>query len=291
MCLYLRTFSDNIDMTDTAITREYLLELMERVKIIEIRHYRTWIEDFMDDDTGEIVKVERRELISTEQTCSDDEKDTLAREFIRALTLGHHLLSHEELVSAYYEIIWPDANGAANRQLLTELSESGFSTATWDLWSGYYYGDENKGLYKDKALARKYMEIYIQNGYDDDGYVAGVLSDIDKEYDDDPDPYTTKIQINDSSRLVERLINEFCERFGTPGNEFGLYVPLEKLMDALVGSKEYEGNVLGLEHNDKGLLITMESEENTVYPFTCALQDAFGRMDIEIVSSKSSFVI
>jgi len=278
-----------MNMTDTAITREYLLDQMERVKNIEIRHYRIMIEDFLDEDSGEIIKNERKELISTEQTCSDEEKDALAREFIHAMTMGHHLLSHEELVSAYYEIIWPDANGAANRQLLTELSESGFSPATWDLWSGYYDGDENKGLYKDKALARKYMEIYIQSGYDDDGYVAELLSEIDEEQDDDPDPYETEIQISAPSRLVERMIKEFCERFGTPGNEAGMFVPLEKLMYALVGSKEYEGNVLGLERNDKGLMITMESEQDTVYAFTCALQDAFGRMDIDIVSSKSAF--
>lgn len=278
-------------MNDTAITRDYLLDLVERVKNIEIRHYRIMIEDFLDEDTGEIIKNERKELLSTEQTCSDEEKDALAKEFIRALTLGHKLLSHEELVSAYYEIIWPDANGAANRQLLTELSESGFSTATWELWSGYYDGDETKGLYKNKALARKYMELYIQSGYDDNGYVAGQLSKIDEEQDDDPDPYETEIQISAPSRLVERMIKEFCERFGTPGNEVGMFVPLEKLMNALVGSNEYEGNVLGLERNDKGLLITMESEQDTVYAFTCALQDAFGKMDIEIVSSKSAFDI
>ena len=278
-------------MNDTAITRAYLLGLVERVKNIEIRHYRTLIEDFLDEDSGEILKYERKELISTEQTCSDEDKDALAREFIRALTFGHELLTHEELVSAYFEIIWPDVNGTANRQLLTELSESGFSTATWELWSGYYDGDENKGLYKNKALARKYMKLYIQSGYDDNGYVAGQLSKIDEEYDDDPDPYITEIQISAPSRLVERMIKEFCERFGTPGNEVGMFVPLEKLMNALVGSNEYEGNVLGLERNDKGLLITMESEQDTVYAFTCALQDAFGRMDIEIVSSKSAFDI
>lgn len=278
-------------MNDTAITRDYLLDLLERVKNIEIRHYRIMIEDFLNEDTGEIIKNERKELLSTEQTCSDEEKDALAKEFIRALTLGHHLLSHEELVSAYYEIIWPDANGAANRQLLAVLSESGFSTATRELWSGYYDGDETKGLYKDKALARKYMELNIQNGYDEYGYVAGLLSEIDEEQDDDPDPYETEIQISAPSRQVERMIKEFCERFGTPGNEAGMFVPLEKLMDALVGSKEYEGNVLGLERNDKGLMITMESEQDTVYAFTCALQDAFGRMDIEIVSSKSAFDI
>lgn len=275
-------------MNDTEITREYLLDLVERVKNIEIRHYRTLIEDFLDEDTGEILKVERRELIFTEQTCSDGEKDALEKEFFRSFTLGYQLLTQEELASAYHEISWPYGNGAANRQLLIDLSESGFSDAAWDLWFGYSTGTENMGLYKDKALARKYMEIYVQKGYDKDGAVAKLLSDNDEE-DDFLDPYTTKIQISAPSCLVERMIKEFCERFGTPGNEAGMFVPLEKLMDALVGSKEYEGNVLGLERNDKGLMITMESEQNTVYGFICAIQDAFGRMDIEIVSSKSSF--
>jgi len=79
------------------------------------------------------------------------------------------------------------------------------------------------------------------------------------------------------------MINDLCQSFGTPDNEFGLYVPLQMLMKEFVDcdSKYYRGNVLTMERkSSNNLIITTES--NTSEPLLYALRYRYKNLNIEM---------
>ena len=82
---------------------------------------------------------------------------------------------------------------------------------------------------------------------------------------------------------VEKLINDLCQQFGTPGNEMGLYVPQQILMKLLVGSDSihYRGNVISMERQASNqLVITTEADKGE--PLLYALRECFENLEIEM---------
>ena len=100
----------------------------------------------------------------------------------------------------------------------------------------YSWGDEKNGIFIDPKKANEYYEK------------AG------DEYEYEPDemdfPSEADYIIRGSAaelEAVKTLVHELTNRYGTPGNELGLYVPMEILMQTLVGSKYYRGNLLSMD--------------------------------------------
>ena len=119
-----------------------------------------------------------------------------------------------------------------------------------------------------KKAAARLMELYLGD-YESDGYfrnrekakhyydLAGDCADGEWQWDDDPcaeypeDEEDRYVLTGDAATLdgIEKLIDTLCERYGMPGNELGLYIPLPRLMKELVDTdaEYYGGNVLGME--------------------------------------------
>ena len=84
---------------------------------------------------------------------------------------------------------------------------------------------------------------------------------------------------------VETLINDLCHRFGTPGNEVGLFVPQQMLMKVLVGSGSvyYRGNVMSMERQASDrLVVTTEADKGE--PLLYALRHSFENLNVEMKS-------
>ena len=82
---------------------------------------------------------------------------------------------------------------------------------------------------------------------------------------------------------MEKLINDLCQRFGTPDNEFGLFIPQQMLMKVLVGSDSvyYRGNVISMvrQVSDR-LVVTTEADKGE--PLLYALRQAFPNLNIRM---------
>ena len=134
----------------------------------------------------------------------------------------------------------------------------------------YHWGDEENGIFINPDKAR---EIYEEIGEDYETW---------ENEPDEPDPKTHDYIITGSSvelEGVKLLIDNLAERFGMPGNEFGLYVPVGVLMRVIVGSPYYEGNILYMEsESPEKLVITAELEKPSALLY--ALRLAFKNLKI-----------
>ena len=75
------------------------------------------------------------------------------------------------------------------------------------------------------------------------------------------------------------MIDDLCQRFGTPDNEFGLFVPLEILMQVLIGSNDCRGNILRMEQPSPDCLL-IHAESNSGEPLLYALRECFENLEI-----------
>ena len=76
---------------------------LKRVKgrLLAARVLKTWIEDFVDEDTGEVVSIERNEVVLERETIiGDDEMDIIMDSGVKAI-----ILHKEDTSSAEYAII------------------------------------------------------------------------------------------------------------------------------------------------------------------------------------------
>ena len=89
----------------------------------------------------------------------------------------------------------------------------------------------------------------------------------------------------DSSTLnaVSTLIDELCQRFGTPDNECGLYIPQQALMKTLIGSSSiyYRGNIIKKKFTPEGRLV-IETESDKGEPLLYALRQAFSNLNVKM---------
>ena len=157
-----------------------------------------------------------------------------------------------------------------SQQELEEMAEKGDRVAILSLADLYCMGDEKNGLFVDLDRA---AELYALGG-----------SSLDYEFEnpkDDPsDAVFTLEGPEDDIASVKGLVSMLAERYGTPDNEFGLYVPTQYLMKALVGSDFYRGNILFMDEPSPTSLI-IKAEMNDPHALYCALSQAFTGLTVD----------
>ena len=150
--------------------------------------------------------------------------------------------------------------------------EEGNLLAAQFLGNKHHGGDEENGIFINPDKAR---EIYEEIG---EAYETW------ENEPEEPDPKTVDYVIAGSSvelEGVKLLIDKLTERFGMPGNEFGLYVPVGVLMKVMVGSPYYEGNILYLEsESPEKLVVTAELEKP--HALLYAFREAFPNLKIDM---------
>ena len=256
------------------------------------RNFHRFKETFIDEDTGKEEEVEREEVIAFDTTEEE-------RELMESIIADVANLSDEDLETFRANTIWfwprhydefyleltrrgyeDQAIFIEDPATLQELCDKGNKYAAYELYHKCMWGDEENGIFINKREAKHYFDL-----------AGDVLQQYEEEWDDVDDPgeespedfcytLTGNAQTLDG---VEKLINDLCQQFGTPGNELGLYVPQQILMKLLVGSDSiyYRGNVISMERQASDrLVITTEADKGE--PLLYALRECFENLKVEM---------
>ena len=231
--------------------------------------YSTWDEEFTDEDTGEPFTFTHAESVDGETLFPRNDVESL-----RLYTLICQ--NWQQIDSAELYQIWNTIRCCTTLDytvLLHHLAdEANGKDAMSELAETYRYGDERNGIYINRSMAKKYYDMMGED-YDP----------AEDETEDDPveTDYTLKGNA-ETLKGIRDTINDLCQRFGTPDNEFGMFVPLQPLMKLLVGSDDeaYRGNVLRMEQKDDNTLV-LHTESNNPGPLYYALHQSFPDLEIE----------
>ena len=270
---------------------------IEKLSQMLDRHFHHWTEAFKDEETGEEVSLDRREINNAE--LSDDEKrriDELVTDSVNISTEDIWEIfritawfDYRPFDSLYLELVKRGqvdmASNIKNLSILQELCDKGNQYAAWELYEKYRYGEEEYGYFINKPLAKKYHDRAQELGFNADNYEEWD----DEDHPGEPYPRTFEYVLTgsaDSLNGVQNLIKRLCERFGIPENEddgLGMYVPQRVLMKVLVGSdtEYYRGNVLYLEREAPDrLVITTEADKGE--PLLYALRQCFENLTVDL---------
>lgn len=273
--------------------KEQMIRLVEQLQQLQEKKWKKWVETFEDEDTHEMVDVEREELLTTE---TSDEEHELWQQIIPELpTLSDEELrhlQHQVLLSTdiddtpIVEVLAEQGDVDALSQVgdiatLQELCEQGDQNAARELYDKYYYGDEQHGIFINRKKAKEYFDM------------AGELAFAEWDDSDDPgeeDPSTYEYTLTgnaDTLNGIRKMIDDLCRDYGTPDNELGLFVPQRLLMKLLVGSdtEYYRGNVLHMEQPAPNqLVITTEADNGD--PLLYALRECFDNLEITMIETE-----
>jgi hypothetical protein len=234
--------------------------------------YSTRDEEFIDEDTGKPFIFTHAEKMEGETLFPRNDVEALR--MLTDLSKEWQMTDRRELFKAvnilrrcteknYTIILHPLADEANDKDAISDLAET------------YRYGDERNGIYINRGLAKDYYEK-IGEQYDP---AEDATEDIPVETD-----YTLKGNA-ETLKGIRDTINDLCQRFGTPDNEFGMFVPLQPLMKLLVGSDDntYRGNILRMEQKDANTLV-LHTESNNPGPLYYALRQCFENLTVEMKS-------
>lgn len=246
------------------------------------RKYEFWNETFVDEDTHEEVELLRSNIV---EGSTFEKEEGEEERLIQMVMEQKHRLSVEELTKLCFEIgdnkelllerIKKGDEEAAifidDPIILQELCDKGNKTAAEQMAYKYAYGDEANGIFIDYVKVAEYMKL------------AGEEFDAN-DYREDADPHDYEYTLKgDAETLgaIRTMVDNLCQRFGTPGNELGLFVPLGFVMQKLVGSPHYEGNILSMEQPAPDCLI-LKTEANKGEPLLYALRQRYENLNIEM---------
>jgi hypothetical protein len=267
-------------------------KLIEQLQQLQEKKLKKWIEAFEDEDTHEMVDVERSELLTTE---TSTEEYALWQQIVPLLPK----LSDEELLYLKWDVLnstdiddTPIVEVQAQRgdvyalsqigdiAKLQELCEQGNHDAARELYFKYIWGDEENGIFINRKKAKEYYDLAGDAVYDE-------WDDSDDPGEEDPSTYEYTLTGNaDTLNGIRKMIDDLCRDYGTPGNELGLYVPQRLLMKLLVGSdtEYYRGNVLTMEQPALDRLV-ITTEADSGYPLLYALRQCFDNLEITMEES------
>ena len=157
--------------------------------------------------------------------------------------------------------------------LLQELSHDNISAAE-HLGMLYELGNEQYGIYIDKARAQSYYDMLGYNPMDG-------ISEEDMMPESKPTIVTYQLSGNaDDLKAIEQIIHSLAKFYGTPNGE----VNVQGLMKVLVGSDayEYRGNILSMTYMDKQTL-HIQSEMRKTEALQYAISQCFSNIRVEII--------
>jgi hypothetical protein len=160
--------------------------------------------------------------------------------------------------------------------LLQELSHDNISAAE-HLGMLYELGNEQYGIYIDKARAQSYYDMLGYNPMDG-------LSEEDLMPESEPAIVTYQLSGNANDlKAIEQMIQYLAKDYGTPNGE--LNAPVQGLMKVLVGSDayEYRGNILSMTYMDEQTL-HIQAEVRRIYAMQYAISQCFGNIHVEIIN-------
>ena len=157
--------------------------------------------------------------------------------------------------------------------LLQELSHDNISAAE-HLSMLYELGNEQYGIYIDKARAQSYYDMLGYNPMD------GLL---EEDMMPETEPTIVTYQLSGSAddlKAIEQIIHSLAKFYGTPNGE----VNVQGLMKVLVGSDayEYRGNILSMTYMDEQTL-HIQAEVRKTEALQYAISQCFSNIHVQII--------
>ena len=264
--------------------KEQIHNLVEQFAELQKKRFRFWMEDFENEDTGEIVSVERSELLVAEP--ADEEK-----EILKQICDGAKEANIEDL-----NAFWHETSGFSNDDILPvlqELSDRGDVPATdalndidrlWEMthkgdkdaafYLAYRYasGDEEHGIFIDKKQAKELYDLAEWDDYDPNEESDDECEVVESDYCLQGDPAELD--------KVEHDIRVLAEKFGVLDNGLGgMYVPFDILFKKLVGSSYYEGNITKMRRVAANNLL-LHAESSASEPLLYALKCYYPQIEV-----------
>jgi len=252
----------------------------------------SWDEIFVDEETGEKVTIKRLEEVDGTTFSPDENEQSQLLQLADGMkaqldtktlgTVGTYIrAANINADSFWFELVQRGQEDVASRidspTLLTKLCEEGNKYAADELHLKYRYGDEKNGIFINRKRAKEYYDLAgdaVWDKWEDD-------EDPGEEF---PEEYVYELKgSTDSLDAVKKMLEELCQKFGTPDNEFGMFVPQQILMKVLVGStsKFYHGNILQLEQPSSDCLL-LKTEADNGEPLLYALRHHFTDLEINL---------
>lgn len=246
------------------------------------RKYEYWNETFIDEETNEEVSLLRPDIV---EGSTFEKNEGEEEHLIQKVMEQKHRLSVDELTILCFELddnkelLLEQINKGDEEAaifiddpvILQELCDKGNKTAAEQMGCKYAYGDEANGIFIDHKHASRYMELagkdYNPKDYEEE--------DMPREFD-----YILKGNAETLSGICT-MIDDLCHRFGTPDNEFGMYVPLGPVMKVLVGTPYYRGNIMSM-NQDAPDCLTLHAEANSGEPLLYALRRCYENLSVEM---------
>lgn len=265
---------------------------LEKLSLMLEHHYRSWVELFKNEETGQEEPIERHELIEMEIT--DEERQLIEEIADDVVNLSDEDLVRFQIETAFYDTKIADkiyiervrrgdeeyAESIHDVPTLLALCEKGNRWAAYALYQKYRWGDEAQGIFINHTEAKQYYDLSGDILYKDE------WEDTEDPGEENPSTYEYVLMGTAGSLDgVQTLIQQLCERFGIPENEedgLGMFVPQQMVMKVLVGSSSefYRGHIQHMERTaPKRLVITTESDNSE--PLLYALRQCFENLKIE----------
>lgn len=267
--------------------KEQIHKLVEQFAELQKKRYRFWMQDFENEDTGEIVSMERRELLVAEPAAEE-------KEILKQICNGVKEANTEDLNAFWYES--KGSYGFSNddiQPVLQELSDRGDVHATealnnidrlWEmvqkgdkdaalyLAHHYAYGNEEHGVFIDKKQAKELYDLAEWDDYDPNEESDDECEVVESDYSLQGDPAELD--------KVEHDIRVLAEKFGVLDNGLGgMYVPFDILFKKLVGSSYYEGNITKMRRVAANNLL-LHAESNMSEPLLYALKRYYPQIEV-----------
>ena len=267
--------------------KEQIHKLVEQFAELQRKRYRFWMQDFENEDAGEIVSVERSELLVAEPAAEE-------KEILKQICNGVKEANTEDLNAFWYES--KGSYGFSNddiQPVLQELSDRGDVHATealndidrlWEmvqkgdkdaalyLAHHYAYGDEEHGIFIDKKQAKELYDLAEWDDYDPNEESDFEWEVVESDYCLQGDPAELD--------KVEHDIRVLAEKYGVLDNGLGgMYVPFDILFKKLVGSPYYEGNITKMRRLTASSLL-LHAESSTSEPLLYALRQYYPQIEV-----------
>ena len=273
--------------------KEQIHNLVEQFAELQRKRFRFWMEDFENEDTGEIVSVERRELLVAEP--ADEEKEILKQicngvkeantEDLNAFWHETSGFSDDDLLHILQELSErgdvPATDALNNIDRLWEMVQKGDKDAAFYLAYRYASGDEEHGIFIDKKRAKKLYDLAGWDDYDPNEGSVVEWEVVESDYSLQGDPAELD--------KVEHDMWVLAEKYGVPDDGLGgMYVPFDILFKKLVGSSYYEGNITKMRRVAANNLL-LHAESSMSEPLLYALKRYYPQIEVNCLDDGEGF--
>lgn len=248
---------------------------------------KIWIEDFEDEDTHEIIPIERWVRLDTPFFAAEPGEVEALNDAIASIIPSQTI----ETLQAWALLFGRDALYPAIHE---ELARRGDVEGLVCIGALYAKGFDSAGYKKDKDKAREYFDKALAAGWEKSEYDWNIemleYTPLEHPQDlaDDFDPREATIIISGHPLYldqIENMVDDLTKSHGDPGNELALFVPLQYLFKTL--GFDWVDNTGNLMHKwrraESVLTLEIECNPQVDEALVEAFQKAYPKLTVEVV--------